>query len=163
MTPSQSPEATRSEHNNDPFQGLIRVETDITIQGTTSIHVEHHSHALSWCVQPFGTSSREALRVLRPEDRVTISSSEGRVLFDGELHGVFYLLNPIHVYHDIRGQKAPQTGFVIYWAPKNIDPHTWLSFFESGNTVAVHRHVTALLPQDAKQSLDSTSARHPTD
>ena len=157
MPPSQAPEIIKPLDHTDPFKGLTRVETDITIQGTTSLHVEPHCCSLSWCVQPARTHSLDALRVLRPEDRVTISSPEGRVLFDGALTGVFYLHNPVHIYREIRGHRPPPTGFVIYWAPKEVDPYTWLSFFESDNCVTVHRHTTALIPREHGHSAATES------
>lgn len=129
----------------DTFQELARVEVDVTIEGTAAIHIEPNSHSVSWCVQPSGNPESSSLRVLRPEDEVTITSAEGAVLFDGSLAGVFHFLEPIHIYRDINGHKSPPAGFAIYWSPQGVDPFTWLSFFEGRNNVTIHRHSTALV------------------
>lgn len=141
-------ETTLPSVERDPFQGLVRVEADVTIEGTATLHIDPHNHAISWCVQPKGSVHPSSLRVLRPEDRVTVTSAEGGVLFDGPLTGTFHLIDPVSIYRSINGLNPPPAGFPIYWSPKGIDPHTWLSFFEGANTVTVHRHSTALVPPE---------------
>jgi hypothetical protein len=120
----------------------------VTIEGTATLHVEPSSHSISWCVQPIGKPDLASLRILRAEDRVTITSPEGAVLFDGPLTGVFHFLDPVRIYRAIAEQDPPPGGFAIYWSPKGINPHTWLSFFEGHNNVTVHRHSTALVPPE---------------
>lgn len=145
---SQSPEINVSASAEDPFQGLTRIEVDVTIEGSTTLHVDPSSHSISWCVQPHGKPGLASLRILRPGDRVTITSPDGGALFDGQLTGVFHVLDPVHIYRAINDHKPPPTGFVIYWSPQGIDPHTWLSFFEGRNNIHVHRHSTALIPPE---------------
>lgn len=145
---SQSLEANLNEGTVDPFEGLTRIEVDVTIEGTTILHLEPISHSISWCIQPHGTSDLASTRVLRPEDRVTITSPDGRALFDGPLTGTFHLLDPVRVYRTINEREPPPAGFVIYWSPQAVDPHTWLSFFEGRNNIQVHRHSTALIPPE---------------
>lgn len=137
----------------DPFKDLTRIEVDVTIEGTTTLHIDPGYRSISWGVQPNGKPDLASMRILRPEDRVTITSPEGRILFDGPLTGVFHLLDPVHIYRPINEQIPPPTGFVIYWSPKDIDPHTWLSFFEGSNKIQVHRHSTALIPPEHAASV----------
>jgi hypothetical protein len=51
---------------------LVPVHAHLTIHGSTFIHIEPQSYALTWCVHPNDSNQRDD--VVRPNDFVSISS-----------------------------------------------------------------------------------------
>lgn len=143
---STSPLPTHSAPTStgDKLRNLVHVRSDLTIHGSTFLHIDPETHALTWCVHASNSNQRDTL--VRPNDFVTITSANGQELFKGDITPVFFVSDPLQVYHDVADRKAPPTGFKIYWAPQGVDPYRWLSFFEGAHTIQLHRHTTALTP-----------------
>ena len=145
-------ETSCSHGQDDTFRGLVSVETKITITGTATTHIQPQSHALTWCVQPDGASPPETVQIVRPQDHITITSPTGQTLFEGRISARFHLLDAIPVYREINGERTPPGGFLIYWTPEGVEPHTWLSWFTEKNRIALRRHSKALVPPEINDS-----------
>ena len=123
---------------------LVPVHADLTMEGSTFIHIDPQSHALTWCIR--SSDSQQKDDVVRPNDFVIISSPDGEELFKGDINSIFFVSDPLGVYHEIGGRQPPPSGFKIYWAPEGVDPYRWTSLFNAENLIHLHRHTTALLP-----------------
>ena len=141
------PDSPTSQRENDPFQGLVLLKSELTMTGSVAIHIQPDSKALSWCIQPEGGSLIETLQTIRDQDHIMITTPSGETIFEGVLKPRFHILDPIKVYQDVNGERSPPAGFLIYWTPEGIDPYTWLSWFSGGNKVIARRQLRALVPR----------------